>query len=84
MMNRLPNLDMTIHYDDYPVEKITAPILLVHAEDDPMAKFEEVKTFIERIGPQMAIFKTGGQFITGHEKQISPAMTDFIEEINGM
>jgi len=76
----ITNLDMDIHFYEYPVEEITAPILVVHAKDDPMARFEEVQKFIERIQPQTAIFETGGHLITGHGDQVSRAVIEFIEE----
>lgn len=80
----LTNLDMTINYDDYPVEKITVPILLVHAKDDPLAKFDEVKKFIARVHCQTAIFETGGHLITGHEDEVSEVIKNFIEVMSNV
>ncbi|MGB4044721.1 MAG: alpha/beta hydrolase, partial [Halanaerobiales bacterium] len=40
---KITNIDMDINFDDYEIEKITAPILVVHAKDDPMAKYESIK-----------------------------------------
>ncbi len=77
----ITNLDMTINYDDYPVEKVNLPILLVHAKDDPLAKFDEVEKFINRLQPQTAIFESGGHLITGHEEEVSKAIKSFIEEV---
>ena len=31
---------MDVNYDKYPVEKIKAPIIVIHAKHDPMVKFE--------------------------------------------
>jgi pimeloyl-ACP methyl ester carboxylesterase len=76
----ITNLDMDINFDDYKVEKITAPILVVHAKDDPMAKYESAQKFIARTNAKTAIFETGGHLITGHGDAVSIAMKKFIEE----
>lgn len=75
----LTNLDMTINYDDYSVEEINLPILLVHAKDDPLVKYDEVVKFITKVQPQTAIFETGGHLTTGHEDEVSTIIIDFIE-----
>lgn len=76
----ITNIDMLINYDDYPVEKITAPILVVHAKDDPMAKYSDTQKFIVRTHPQTAIFKTGGHLITGHGDAVSVKIKEFINQ----
>jgi pimeloyl-ACP methyl ester carboxylesterase len=81
MDETITNLDMDIHFDDYPVEKITAPILVVHAKDDPMAKFEGVNKFIQRTKPQTALFETGGHLITGQGDAVSEIILAFIDRV---
>jgi pimeloyl-ACP methyl ester carboxylesterase len=76
----ITNLDMDVNYDNYPVEKITVPILVVHAKDDPMAKFDGVEKFIARVQPQTVIFETGGHLISGHGDEVSKAIKSFIEK----
>lgn len=76
----ITNLDMDINFDDYKVEKITAPILVVQAKDDPMAKYESAQKFIVRTNAKTAIFETGGHLITGHGDAVSIAIKKFIEE----
>lgn len=76
----ITNLDMDINFDDYKVERITAPILVVHAKDDPMAKYESAQKFIARSNAKTAIFETGGHLITGHGDAVSIAIKKFIEE----
>jgi len=80
----ITNLDMTINYDDYPVEKLNLPILLVHAKDDPLAKFDKVEKFIKRVHPRTAIFVNGGHLIIGHEEEVSKEIKSFIEEVSEM
>ena len=71
---------MDINFDEYEVEKITAPILVIHAKDDPMAKYESVEKFITRTNAKTAVFETGGYLITGHGDAVSIAIKDFIEK----
>ncbi len=78
----ITNLDMDINFDGYPVEAITAPILVVHAKDDPMASFEGVNTFITRTNAQTALFDTGGHLITGHGNAVSEAILAFIAQVS--
>ena len=76
----ITNIDMDINFDDYEIEKITAPILVVHAKDDPMAKYESVEKFIARTNAKTAVFETGGHLITGHGDAVSIAIKEFIEK----
>lgn len=76
----ITNLDMDLNYDDYEVERITAPVLVVHAKDDPMAKYDSVERFIARIHAKTAVFETGGHLITGHGDAVSVAIKKFIDE----
>jgi len=76
----ITNIDMDINFDDYGIEKITSPILVVHAKDDPMAKYESVERFIVRTNAKTAVFETGGHLITGHGDAVSIAIKEFIEK----
>ena len=71
---------MDINFDDYKVEKITAPILVVQSKDDPMVKYEDTKKIIARTNAKTAIFETGGHLITGHGNAVSTKIKEFIEE----
>jgi pimeloyl-ACP methyl ester carboxylesterase len=76
----ITNVDMDIHFEDYEVEKISAPILVIHAKDDPMAKFESVQRFIHRTSARTAVFETGGHLITGHGNAVSEAIREFMKD----
>jgi len=78
--SKVTNLDMDINYDSYPVENINVPILMIHAKDDPMVKFDSIQNFLKRVSPQTEIFDTGGHLITGHGIEIQKAIIDFIEK----
>ena len=74
------NIDMNVNFDDYPVEKITSPILVVHAKDDPMAKYAETEKFIARTHPETAIFEDSGHLITGHGDAVPVKIREFISQ----
>lgn len=76
----ITNIDMLVNFDDYPADKVTAPILVVHAKDDPMAKYADTQKFISRINTQTAIFETGGHLITGHGDAVSYKLKEFINQ----
>ena len=40
---KLTNPDMERNFDQYPIESLKVPVLILHSEDDPVASFEKVK-----------------------------------------
>jgi pimeloyl-ACP methyl ester carboxylesterase len=70
------NIDMFINYNDYPVENIHAPILVVHAKDDPMVKYEDIELFLKRVNAEIMVFPNGGHLIVGHD--IGKGIKEFI------
>jgi pimeloyl-ACP methyl ester carboxylesterase len=76
--SEITNMDMAINFHDYPVEKIKVPILVVHAEDDPMVKYENIELFLRRVNAEKMIFPDGGHLIAGHD--ISKGIKIFINK----
>jgi pimeloyl-ACP methyl ester carboxylesterase len=76
----ITNVDMDIRFEDYEVEKTQVPMLVIHAKDDPMAKYESVQRFIDRTHAKSAVFETGGHLITGHANAVSAAIREFMKE----
>lgn len=76
----ITNIDMNLHYDEYPLEKLKVPILVIHAKDDPMATYESVEKVLPRINAETAIFETGGHTIDGHGEAVKNAIAHFMEE----
>ncbi len=76
----ITNVDMDIHFDGYEVEKISVPVLVIHAKNDPMAMYETVQKFIDRTHAKASIFETGGHLITGHGNAVSSAIKEFVKE----
>ena len=77
----ITNRDMAVRFEDYPIEALEAPVLLVHAKDDKMASFARVQASMHRY-PDLttAIFDTGGHLIVGHGRQGEEAILRFIDK----
>lgn len=78
---KITNIDMTLHYEDYPVEDLKVPVLVAHAKDDPMAGYENIEKLLIRIKAETAIFETGGHTIEGHGDRVNKAIVAFMEKI---
>lgn len=76
----LTNLDMDVHYENYPVEEIKAPVLVIHAKDDPMTQYTSTKKFIARTHPETVTFESGGHLMSGHQKEGATAIKQFISK----
>ena len=76
----ITNRDMAVRFEDYPIEALEAPVLLVHAKDDKMASFARMQASMHRY-PDLttAIFDTGGHLIVGHGRRGEEAILRFIE-----
>lgn len=64
---KITNIDMTLNYNEYPLEAIEVPILVIHAKDDPMAKYENIEKLLKRVEATTAIYETGGHMLEGHD-----------------
>jgi len=73
----ITNADMLINYYNYPIENLNIPILIVHAQDDPLSKIEDIELLLERINAEKIIFPDGGHLIAGHD--ISNGIIYFID-----
>jgi pimeloyl-ACP methyl ester carboxylesterase len=76
----ITNIDMTLHYDEYPIEKLKSPVLVIHAKDDPMAEYENIEKLLARIEAETAIFETGGHTIDGNDGEVNKAIEKFIDK----
>jgi pimeloyl-ACP methyl ester carboxylesterase len=74
----ITNIDMAVNFNDYPIENINIPILVIHAKDDPMVKYENMEYFLKRVNADTLIFPDGGHLIIGHN--ITDGVIDFIEK----
>ena len=78
---RYTNIDMNVNFSDYPLENIEKPFLILHAKNDPMAKYENLSVATERINNlESVIYETGGHVLFGHEKNNRKAIAQFIHK----
>ncbi|HQC69010.1 MAG TPA: alpha/beta hydrolase [Clostridia bacterium] len=78
---KLTNPDMERNFEQYPIEELKVPVLILHSEDDPVASFEKVKNAQHRF-PHLALvsFPDGGHMMTGHGEEIDKALDDFLTQ----
>jgi len=74
----ITNIDMTLHYNEYPLEEISCPILVIHAKDDPMASYDNIQKLLERVTARTAIYDKGGHMLEGHDSYT--VIREFIDE----
>lgn len=73
--------DMTINYSDYPIEMIECPILILHAKNDPMAKYDIMELAMKRlIKVETVIYENGGHVLFGHGEENKRAIANFIQQ----
>ena len=74
------NIDMARNYDEYRIEDLKVPILILHSKDDKLASFESAKSVLHRFPRyQLVSFDKGGHLMAGHEKEVKEAVISFIE-----
>jgi pimeloyl-ACP methyl ester carboxylesterase len=63
------NRDMDQHPEHYPMEEILVPTLIVHAVDDPLAKYENAQALAARIpNAELLAIPNGGHLFLGTEQ----------------
>lgn len=73
------NTDMDQHPQDYPMESINVPTLVVHAVDDPLASYENAKALAERIpNAKLLSIPSGGHLLLGSSEIISSEIAKFL------
>ena len=82
---RITNRDMAVSFEEYPIEEMQVPVLLLHARDDRVAPFEapagQVEGSLHRYpNLEKKIFEKGGHFMIGHEREIDAKVVNFIEK----
>jgi pimeloyl-ACP methyl ester carboxylesterase len=73
------NVDMDQHPQNYPMESVSVPTLVVHAVDDPMASYENAKALAERIpNAKLLSIPSGGHLLLGSSEIISSEIAKFL------
>jgi pimeloyl-ACP methyl ester carboxylesterase len=76
------NVDMDQHPDDYLMESISVPTLIIHAVDDSLASYENAKALAERIpNAELLSIPTGGHLLLGSEETVTAEIGQFIQSI---
>jgi pimeloyl-ACP methyl ester carboxylesterase len=73
--------DLTPRANDYPLEKISAPTLIVHAVDDTINNFSHAEYAAEKIpGAQLLKLESGGHLKLGQRERVKEAVRKFLQE----
>ena len=75
------NPDMERNFEDYPIEELKVPTLIVHSEDDNLSSYKKVEAVMHRF-PDLTLcsFPDGGHMMAGHGEEIDKALDAFINK----
>lgn len=75
------NPDMAKNFDDYEIESLQVPSLILHAKDDKLANYEDTLNALGRFpNCKFISFETGGHMMVGHSKEIEKAVSEFVKD----
>jgi pimeloyl-ACP methyl ester carboxylesterase len=76
------NLDMDRHPDQYPLEEITVPTLVIHAVDDSLARYENAGALARRI-PNAALLSIprGGHLLLSQGETVPSEIARFLRTV---
>ena len=78
---KISNTDMSNHYEEYDMSKLSVPVLIMHAEDDKLADYNNAALWSKKIpNCTFVSFKTGGHLMTGNSKKINEEFNSFIHK----
>lgn len=65
--------------NDYPLEQITIPTLIIHSKDDPLASFEAAQAAAERIPvARLVALESGGHLGLGQTDAVGDSIAGFL------
>lgn len=65
--------------NDYNLEAVAVPTMLVHAKDDPLASYEAATRAAERIpGARLVSLESGGHLILGQAENVRSELAGFL------
>lgn len=76
------NQDPHLNSSDYPLENLEPPALVINAEDDPAANYEDARVMSERI-PNSDFYsvESGGHMMVGNGSLVSERVNAFLETL---
>ena len=76
---RVTNTAMRERHDEYDLETLAVPTLVIHAEDDSLASFEDVEQMVDQIPDvEFRRYETGGHLVFGHGDEIRQAVSESV------
>lgn len=77
------NLEMDQHPDLYPMEEISVPVMIIHAVDDSLAKYENAESLATRIpNAEFLSLPSGGHLLLSQSDLVRSEITRFIKSID--
>jgi pimeloyl-ACP methyl ester carboxylesterase len=65
--------------NNYPLETLTAPTLIVHAKDDPLVSYDAARDAAHRIpGARLVSIERGGHLLLGNREDVAREVTAFL------
>jgi pimeloyl-ACP methyl ester carboxylesterase len=76
------NLDMDNHPDQYPLEEINVPVLVIHAVDDSLAPYTNAEALAKRIpDANLLSIPSGGHLLLSQEATVRSEIARFLESL---
>lgn len=76
------NLDMDNHPDQYPLEEINVPVLVIHAVDDSLASYANAEALAKRIpNTELLSVRSGGHLLLSQEATVRSEVTRFLKSL---
>jgi len=78
---KITNFDSIKNYEGYPLEEFEMPFLILHAKNDPLDKYGQIKEMVKRLKKVEFIeFENGSHMIFGHGEKCKKLVNDFIKK----
>lgn len=76
------NLDMDRHPNQYPMEEISVPTLVIHAVDDSLAKYENAEALAARIpNAKLLSIPKGGHLLLSQGDTVRSEVAHFLQSV---
>lgn len=77
--SEITNPDMALNFDDYNIENLQVPTIILQAKDDKLVNYKKTIKASKRF-PKLTlkIFEDGGHMIVGHSVEIEKYVLEFI------
>lgn len=75
----ITNPDMARNFDQYPIEGLEVPSLILQSKDDALASYEQISKSVSHFpNSTFIVFEDGGHLMAGHEREVEEAFDQFI------